>query len=398
MKTIDDVVNQPTPSPEFQHKQVAVVSAAHFSHDVYSSFLAPLMPLLIDRFGLSLSMVALLDITRKVPSLLNPFVGLMADRMCVKAMVIAAPAVTAVCMSLLGVMPSFPLLLILLLITGVSSTFFHVPTPVVIRSLSGDSSGRGMSYYMLGGELARTMGPLLITAAISMWGLEGSVRVMPLGLVASALLYRRLRHLKPMARRTPKSQEGSSINALRKLAPLLCLLGGFMLFRFGIKLALTLYLPTYLTSVGRTLWVGGIAVSLLQFSGAVGTLGAGYVADRFGHRRTLIVIAAITPLTALGLTYASSMFVIPLLLATGFLLFASGPILLAMIQDTAQERPAFINGVFMTLSLVLSSIAVYGVGTLGDQIGLTTTFRVCAGLSLVSLPFAVALPGMRLFK
>ncbi len=186
--------------PGFQTGKVATISAAHLSHDVFSSFLAPLLPLLIDKLGLSLSMVGLLDVARKVPQLANPLIGLLADRICVKYFVILAPVVTAVSMSLLGVAPSFPVLFILLLVSGFSAAAFHVPGPVLIKHYSGSNSGRGMSFYMFGGEMARTLGPLLITAAVSWWGLEGSYRVLPIGLVASVVMFFRLRNLRPMVR------------------------------------------------------------------------------------------------------------------------------------------------------------------------------------------------------
>ena len=73
--------------------------------------------------------------------------------------------------------------MILLIITGISSALFHVPAPVMIKKLASGEVGRGMSYYMFGGELARTLGPILITAAISFWTLEGSFRIMALGII-----------------------------------------------------------------------------------------------------------------------------------------------------------------------------------------------------------------------
>ena len=142
----------------FQTGNVVLISLAHLSHDVFSSFLAPLLPLLIAKLGLSLSAVGLLDIARKVPQLGNPLIGLLADKICVKWFVILAPAVTATAMSLLGLAPSFPVLFILLLISGFSAAAFHVPGPVLIKHHAGNRSGRGMSFYMFGGEMARTLG------------------------------------------------------------------------------------------------------------------------------------------------------------------------------------------------------------------------------------------------
>lgn len=396
MSESQESIPEESPDPgRFQTGKVASISAAHLSHDIFSSFLAPLLPLLIGKLGLSLSMVALLDIARKVPQLANPLIGLLADRICVKYLVITAPAVTAVCMSFLGVAPTFPVLFILLLVSGFSAAAFHVPGPVLIKHYSGSSSGRGMSFYMFGGEMARTLGPLLITAAVSWWGLEGSYRVLPIGLLASVVMFFRLRNLKPIERNRRRTSDKGSGESFRQIRPLFIGLAGFLIFRMGLKSALTLYLPTYLVGKGETLWMAGIALSLLQFSGAVGTLGAGWIADRFGHRFVLMIITVLTPLSALGLAFFEGVFTVPLLLVTGVLIFASSPILLAVVQDTNTTRPAFINSLFMTLNVVASGLAALFIGSMGDHYGLELTFRISAGMAVLAIPFVRLFPGIK---
>lgn len=384
---------RPTEASDFQTGKVAAISAAHLSHDVYSSFLAPLSPLLMDKLGLSLSAVALLDIARKLPQLSNPLIGLLADRLTLKYFVILAPAVTALCMSLLGVAPSFPVVFSLLFISGFSAAAFHVPGPVLIKHYSGWNSGRGMSFYMFGGELARTLGPLLITAAVSWWGLEGSWRVLPLGLVVSVMLYFRLRGLQPVRRTEPRRTFSGSHPHLKEMRRMFLGLAGFLACRGALKVALTLFLPTYLTSQGQTLWVAGMALALLQAAGAVGTLSAGWVADRFGHRRTLLTITVLTPVSAAALNLFTGFLTVPFLLLTGVLIFASSPILLAVVQDTGTSRPAFVNGLYMTLSTIIAGAAAYLVGSMGDSVGLLTTYRVSIGLSVLAIPFVLLLAG-----
>jgi FSR family fosmidomycin resistance protein-like MFS transporter len=376
----------------FQAGNVSAISFAHLSHDVFSSFLAPMLPLLIAKLGLSLSAVGLLDVARKAPQLANPVVGLLADRLCLKWFVILAPAVTATSMSLLGLAPSFPVVFGLLLVSGFSASAFHVPGPVLIKYYSGSRSGRGMSFYMFGGEMARTLGPLLITAAVSWWGLEGSWRVLPIGLAVSLMMYFRLRGLQPIKRNSATRREEPGRARWRGLGRLFSGLAGFLVFRTALKATLTLFLPTYLTGEGHTLWAAGIALSILQFSGAVGVMGAGWVADRFGHRPTLLVITALTAPVAVGLTHLEGVLTVPLLVVTGVLIFASSPILLAVVQDTGTRRPAFLNSIYMTLNIVISGLAALLVGLMGDSLGLETTFKLTAWVSVLAVPFVLLLP------
>jgi FSR family fosmidomycin resistance protein-like MFS transporter len=80
-----------------------------------------------------------------------------------------------------------------------------------------------------------------------------------------------------------------------------------------------------------------------------------------------------------------------LLILLGFVLFASGPVLLASVQDLKSGRPAFFNGIYMTISFFFGAIAVMFVGFLGDLEGLLFTYEITAGLALLSVPFAFLL-------
>jgi len=152
----------------FETPQVLTVAAGHFVHDVFSSFLAPWLPLLIEKLALSLALAGSFTLFMRIPSLLNPIIGMVADRMDMRYMVIAAPGVTAVCMSLIGLAPSYGGVALLLFAAGCSAAAFHVPGPVMIARVSGSQVGKGMSFFMAAGEMARTVGPLVAVAAVSL--------------------------------------------------------------------------------------------------------------------------------------------------------------------------------------------------------------------------------------
>jgi FSR family fosmidomycin resistance protein-like MFS transporter len=376
---------------KFQTGRVVTISFGHLLHDTYTAFLAPMLPLLISKHGLSLSMAGLLDVIRKIPSLFNPFIGLLADKVCVKYLVIFTPAISAISMSLLGLSPSYLILFILLFVTGISSALFHVPSPVMIKHFSGDKTGRGMSYFMFGGEMARTLGPLLITAGLSVWGLEGSYRMMPLGLLASIILYFKLKDVTAIHQNNNKKQKGAG-ETIKELVPFFIFITGFQLFRAGMKSALTLYLPTYLTAKGQSLWIAGISLSVLQFAGAAGTFAIGYISDRMSHRNTLFIIAITSPFVMWSFMNSNEILMMPLLILMGFLLFASGPVILALVQETDTGRPAFVNSIYMTVNFSISSLMVLVVGILGDNIGLELTYKISAVLAFLSIPFIFILP------
>src|SRR5512136_869954 len=122
----------PVPREEtFQTDQALVIAAGHLTHDIFTSFLAPLLPLIIQKLGLSLTLAGSLASFQQLPGLINPLLGMIADRGSLRWLAILAPTVTAVSMSLIGLAPSYTALVILLLVTGISTAFWHVPMPVV---------------------------------------------------------------------------------------------------------------------------------------------------------------------------------------------------------------------------------------------------------------------------
>ncbi len=378
---------------KFQTGKVVTISTGHLFHDTYTAFLAPLLPLLIAKLGISLSLAGLLDVVRKIPALFNPFIGILADRVSVKYLVVFTPAVSAIGMSLLGVSSSYYVIVLLLFITGVSSALFHVPAPVMIRQFSGEKTATGMSFFMFGGELARTLGPLFIVWAISIWGLEGSWRVMPIGIAASVVLFIKLRDVSALTDGHRKKKQKGAAETLKELIPFFIFIAGFQLFRAGMKAALTLYLPTYLTGRGESLWLAGISLSVLQFAGALGTFGTGFISDKIGHRNTLFITALASPFVMWAFITGNEIFKMPLLVLMGVLLFASGPVLLALVQETTMERPAFINSIYMTINFSISSLMVLFIGVSGDALGLELTYKISAGLAFLALPFVFILPG-----
>jgi FSR family fosmidomycin resistance protein-like MFS transporter len=376
----------------FQSGRVMLVSMAHMVHDIYSSFFAPLLPLLIEKLSLNYTAVGVLSLVQRLPSLLNPFVGLLADRIALRYLVIVAPAVTAVAMSLLGLAPNVAILGILLFVMGFSSMLFHVPSPVMIRKLSGDRVGRGMSYYMFGGEMARTVGPLIIVGAATAWGLEGTWRLIPFGLLATFILYLRFRNVKVSDEFSRRKKESGLWTSLQRLAPFFVIITGITFFRAVTKSALTTFLPTYMNvDMGASLWISGGALAILELAGAGGALLSGTISDRIGQRNTLLIIALSTPVLMLLFVNLGSAWSVPVLILLGLSIFGSTPVILAMIQHRAKDRPAFFNSIYMLISFFVSASLVIGIGAVADRLGLSATYNICGWLAFGAVPFVLAL-------
>ena len=374
----------------FQTGKILALSIGHFIHDVYSSFLSPLLPLLIEKLSLTLTQAGFLSTIMQLPALLNPYIGVLADRISVRYFVILAPAMTAVPMSLIGVAPSYRILLLLLFITGISVSIFHVPAPVMIAQLSASRKGRGMSFFMTGGELARTIGPLVAVAGVSLLGLEGFYPVMIFGLTSTAWLYLKLRDV-PVSDLHSK-RNVSALQTWRKLRHILWPLSLILFSRGFMHAAMTAFLPTYINQETGNLWLAGIALTLFEVAGVAGVLTAGSMSDLFGRRKTLLVSLIGAPLCLFVFTLSVGWFRIAALLITGFTLLSTTPVMLALVQEHGRHSPAAANGLFMMISFIARSAVVVVVGFIADRIGLQATYLISAAMGLVGIPFIFRLP------
>jgi FSR family fosmidomycin resistance protein-like MFS transporter len=365
----------------FEKGRVLTISAVHFVHDCYTAFLAPALPLIIDKLGISYGMTGLLAVIQRIPSLFNPVIGIIAERPVMRYMVIFSPAMTAVFMSLIGLAPAYTFLAILLFFSGISSMLWHIPSPVIVKQISGKRVGKGMSYYMGGGELARTAGPLVILGVISWWGLEGMWRMMPLGFIASGILWVQFRKARFTPSVSPRQhKEGSYWRIFLRFSTAFVLTGGFTLFQAGMKASVTYFLPTFLTSMGNSLHYSELALTVIQLAGAMGALFAGTISDKIGRFRTLLIVSIVTPLLTLLFLNLEGIWIFPVLLPLGFFIFAPTSVMLATVQELSTEKKAFVNSIYMTLNFFVSVMVYPAVGAAIDRAGFLPTFRFIAFL------------------
>lgn len=377
------------PQP-FQTGGVLLVSVCHFIHDIYSSFLSPLLPLLIQKLSLSLTRAGLLTTVMQLPALLNPFIGVLSDRISVRWFIILAPTMTAVPMSLIGLAPGYASLLILLFITGISVSLFHVPSPVMIAKLSGDFKGRGMALFMTGGELARTIGPLVAVGAVSLLGLEGFYPVMILGVASSFWLFLKF---KDVQIRSAHSRSITLQGTWSEMKVILLPLVAILCARGFMHASITTFLPTFIEMKTGDLWLAGISLAMVEGSGVGGVLAAGSLSDRFGRKKVLLVSLVSAPIMLMAFIWLDGWLRFAALISTGFTLLSTTPVMLALVQEHSRTSPATSNGIFMMASFMARSSVVVIVGYLGDIIGLQATYVCSAVIGFAGIPFILMLPG-----
>jgi FSR family fosmidomycin resistance protein-like MFS transporter len=378
---------------DFKAGQVLTMSASHGLHDTYSAFLAPLLPELIQRFNLTNAEAGLLSAFQQFPSIFQPIIGHLADRVCLRYLVILAPGITATAMSLLGIAPHYALIALLLTVAGFSSAGIHAIGPVMAGRVSENRLGRGMSIWMVGGELGRTLGPILIVSTVAWFGLEGTAWLMPGGWAASILLYFRLRGVSGKPTDLPQGSHWKDV--LAQMRPFLVALALLHVVQSFSSVALTTYLPIYLKEGGANLWWSGAALSILQAAGVIGALVGGSISDRLGRRRVLAIAFLVTAVLIVAFLHLSGAWQAPLLALLGFFSLSTTPVIMAIVQECYPENRAMANGLYMALSFVIRSIIMVLFGVISDAVGLPSTYLLSAALLLLGLPILRLFPVSR---
>lgn len=368
----------------------AVVTLAHGLNDGYAAFLTPLLPRIMDKLGLSIALAATLAMTLSfAASLLQPLMGYLADRLGRRLFVVLGPLLGGVFLSLIGVAPSFWVLVAFLLLGGLGSASFHPPgASIAARISEGRGSGMRLSIFSMGGSIGYALGPLVAVAVVAWRGLEGLWVAMFPGILTALLVYRFLPPGRSDLPAVPPPSPRRVLGLLR--GPLGLLFGISTVGAFAQRVFLTME-PIVVARAGGSEAVGAIALSIYLGGQAIGTLVGGYLSDRFDRSRLLAGLTflafpahffsvALPPGEALALTMAGT---------AGFLGMAMVPSFVVKAQETLPEGAAVSSGIVMGLAWAAGSVGVLGTGALGDMVGPQLAAMVSMPVLLLGTLFAL---------
>ncbi len=374
----------------FQAGRISTIAGGHAVHDTFTAFLPPLLPRFIENLALTNMAAGLLSAFLQLPSLLQPFIGHLADRTALRWIVVSAPAVTATAMSLLGWAPTYAVLAMLLLVAGLSVASFHATAPVAIGYLSGRRLGRGMGFWMVGGELGRTLGPLVVVSALAVVSLRSMAFLALFGVATSVILHFRLRDVPLRSRGDSEPVHWKT--AVQAMRGVMLLLAGLVALRSMMMMATTIFLPVFLTEEGNNLWMAGAALSIVEGAGVVGAFGGGWISDRVGRRAVLAFSHVAAPIALLLFMAADGWVRIALLPVVGLTLLAIQPALMALVQEQFPDSRALANGVYLSINFAIRSVAAVVYGAASDAFGLSTAMLIGALAMFGGLPLIWLLP------
>ena len=364
------------------------VSSAHAMHDTYSGFIAPLLPFLIERLSLLKAEAGLFILVYQGVSILQPVIGHIGDRTNLRKYALIAPAVTAIFISLLGTAPSFSIALLYCFIAGVSSATMHATLPALVSGLSGKNIGKGMSIWMVGGELGAMIGPILITAVVAIFSMQATPWLMLGGIIFSLVISFLLKDLPYYS--SPAKQQ-SKIPA-KDLLKILLPMAAIATSRAFLRTSSQLYLPVFLIENGASVWFAGISLSFVQGAGIIGTILGGSINDRLGYRITMIISLTLSATAMLVFSTSQGYLQLAFL---GILSIASLmvlPVGMAIMQRSFPENRSLANGSYLAMFFAINALAGVATGYMYDQIGGQQTFFWSGWFAFSGIPFIFFLP------
>ena len=360
----------------------------HLTVDSYVGVLPVLYPLLIGRFGLSLATVGLVSLAYSgFAAISQPLFGILVDRHGTRLTGFAL-GWTAVTFALVGFVPSFPWLLALACASGLGSGAFHPSGALDVRALLPERRrSSGMSIYVTAGTVGVAIGPLVGILVFGLAGLRGTGFLVIPGLLGGAYLLWRMRAGVP----APASRAGGALGGSIPYGALAVVIGVMMSRSWTVNVFQS-FTPTWYKELGYGPAFYGPLATTLVLASAVGTVGCGTLADRYGRRAVILGTLVLTIPAILLFTLFPGPWAFASAVGIGFLAASTAPLMLLMAQQLMAARAGLASGLVMGLGFVTGAIGIPINGAIADAIGLQKSLMTHVVLVLVTIVLAWFLP------
>jgi FSR family fosmidomycin resistance protein-like MFS transporter len=373
-------------------KVIFALSLVHFTGDFYAAFLTPLLPLFVDKLGLTLTQVGLLaGISRFLAFVVQPSAGYIADHYHTRVFILGGPLLATVFMPLIGIAPSYGVLLLFVSMGSIGVSMFHPPAAGMVSQYAGSHFGLSMALFNLGGTLSFGLGPIFIAFFVHTWGLESSPLTMVFGLVLMAFLYK----IVPLPTTEGLANlgfMGSIKEAFGAVWKPIFIIWAVMALRSFVGQAYMTFLPIYYAREGFSLLSIGTIVSIFTVAGALSGVAAGHLSDRFGFKPIFFVSHGLaTPSLYLLLLLPGDWAYVSAFLA-GFFVMASLPLGVTMAQEIAPKGKSMVSSLMMGLAWGTGGMMTPLAGKLADLFSIRPVLAALAVIPLLTVGLIALLP------
>ncbi len=361
------------------------VTAGHFINDAYGAMLTPLTPALQSKFGVTIAAVTLLgSIYSLTSSVLQPLLGIVGERVDRRYAAALGPLMTGIGLTMMGFMPWFGALILLVAVAGFGSGFFHpAGSAYVAQHSPPDKRGLWASIFSAGGTAGMALGPVF--AGVGLTHLPWFALI---GAVVAALTF---------AVTPSGTQQAKRVS----LAEYVGIFRGPMVWLWGMAVLRSLassgynaMLPFMLLGKGFGKKEVGITLAVYAVASAVGGILGGRYSDRYGRTPVLraAILSTIPFFALLILSSPAQWWFYPLTFLVGAAVNASIPVGVVTAQEYAPGHVAVASSIMMGFSWGVAGVLVFLVGALADLTSPTTAALASLSLLIPSALIAYRLP------
>jgi len=375
---------------------LAIAALAHFLHDGFADIIYVFLPLWATEFNLSLVQVGIIRTSYSgAMALFQTPAGFLAERWGERRLLAAGTAITAAGFIALGWSGGFLGLLVLLILSGGGSGVQHpLASSLVSKAFETGARRAALGTYNFSGDLGKITAAAAIAAAAAGLGWRTSSTVAGvLGLALAVAIAVALRGIPESAedRAERTAVAGSSGWGIRDVRSFQALAAVGMIDN-ATRTGLLTFLPFMLIEKGVSPAAAGGSLALVFAGGAVGKFVCGFLAERFGIIRTVVVTEAATTLGILTVVVAPDAVVLAILFPLGIALNGTSSVLYATVAElVAPDRRSRAYGLYYTLAIGASALAPTIYGLVGDQVGVPMTLTIVGAVVLITIPLCLVL-------
>ena len=367
----------------------ALLSTGHAMVDFYANFLPILLPLLMIKFGLSLTTCGVLVMVASVTTnMLQPFFGYLMDKRNFSPVLPYIVPAAAVPICMVGFAGHEALLFLLVAVTGTAVAAYHPLSSMLVGRTAARGCGNGMmSCFIAGGNAGMAFVPLVLVAFLDKLSLLYlPLLMLPALLMGALFAHSGLRGIPSLPERTAQGRPKLVRVLLARTTITLNLAMGLRCWTHG---AFGTFLPLLLIGNGEDTNAAGLFLTIFMVGGMMGGLLGGNLADRFTGRGIIVtfLVLGILPCAYYFTHVSADVLGGIVLFAAGFALMAPQPSSIIWAQQALPENAAMASGMMLGMSFGLGSLGVAATAALGDVIGLAPALLV----SVLALPLAAIL-------
>ena len=293
---------------------ITVVLGHAIKHMYNSGLQSVILAVMKDDLGLTATQFGLLSTSGRVTSGATTMVaGYLGDRFANRSgvMLMISLSMMGISYFLLGIAPSYWLMLAAMLLVGIGPSLYHSPAIAALSRKFPDKRSFAISWHGTGGSVGEVIGPILTGGLIHgvyfvafKWNEVLQISVGP-ALIFGLLIYLMMRGIPTASTETESLRDYfTSLFKLLRRRGMQALVLTTALRSMG-QGAMMAFLPVYLLEdQGISAIVIGLFLSSIQFVGILAQPAMGWLADKFGHKRVLVPGTVALGLLMIALKFA----------------------------------------------------------------------------------------------